>query len=159
MKNRLVQHVILLGIGCCVLAATTLWAADSQDALQAASEAIRNQKRIYLENVMQLTPREKDAFWRVYADYESGLAKITAERIKLASDFLESNARLTDAEALAMLDQKLRIDGKELQFKQSYVAKFKQVLPGRKVARFYQAENKFTTAATSELYRNIPVIQ
>jgi hypothetical protein len=159
MNKGVVHYAILLGIGFCILAARPLWAADTRDALQAASEAIRNQKRIYIENVMQLTPQERDAFWRVYADYESGLAKITAERIKLASDFLENNAKLTDAEALAVLDQKLRIDGKELQFKQSYVAKFKQILPGRKVVRFYQAENKFTTAATSELYRNIPVIQ
>ncbi|MDH4204001.1 MAG: hypothetical protein OEV45_00560 [Desulfobacteraceae bacterium] len=34
-----------------------------------------------------------------------------------------------------------------------------QVLSGRKVARFYQVENKFDTAAISQLYRNIPVIR
>jgi cytochrome c oxidase assembly protein Cox11 len=80
-------------------------------------------------------------------------------RIQLASDFLENHANFTDAEALDMLYLKLKIDDEELQYKQSYVAKFLQVLPGRKVVRFYQTENKFDTAATSELYRNIPVIQ
>jgi cytochrome c oxidase assembly protein Cox11 len=45
-------------------------------------------------------------------------------------------------------------------FKQlSYVAKFMQVLPGRKVVRFYQAENRVDTATTAELYRHIPVIR
>ena len=58
-----------------------------------------------------------------------------------------------------MLNQKLRLDEADLKFKQSYVVKFMQVLPGRKVVRFYQAENRFDTAAEAELYRNIPVIR
>lgn len=150
---------ISLGVAFCVFAAIAPRVADAQDDLQAASEAIRNQKRIYIEKVMELTPQEEDAFWRLYAEYDSGLAKIAEKRIKLATDFIASQGTLSDAKALAMLNQKLRIDGDELIFKQSYVSKFKQVLPGRKVVRFYQTENRFDTAATAELYRNIPVIR
>ena len=58
-----------------------------------------------------------------------------------------------------MLKEKLRLDGDDLKFKQSYVAKFMQVLPVRKVVRFYQAEHRFDTAANAELYRNIPLIR
>jgi hypothetical protein len=108
---------------------------------------------------MELTPQEKGAFWRLYAEYDSGLAQIAEKRITLATDFIASQGTLSDAKALDMLNQKLRIDGDELIFKQSYVSKFKQVLPGRKVVRFYQTENRFDTAATAELYRNIPVIR
>ncbi|MGD8971015.1 MAG: hypothetical protein PVG01_06375 [Desulfobacterales bacterium] len=159
MKKALNHHIISLAIGFCVFAVTVPWMANAQDDLRAASEAIRNQKRTYIEKVMELTPQEKDAFWRLYAEYDSGLAKITEESIKLAMDFIASQGTLSDAEALDMLNQKLRIDGDELLFKQSYVSKFKQVLPGRKVVRFYQTENRFNTAATAELYRNIPVIR
>jgi hypothetical protein len=77
----------------------------------------------------------------------------------LATSFLQSHGNLSDAEALDMLTEKLRIDGDELKFKQAYVAKFMQVLPVRKVVRFYQAEHRFDTAANSELYRNIPLIR
>ena len=109
--------------------------------------------------MMELKPQEKQAFWPFYDEYESGLLKIRGELIELTTNFIKSQGFLSDAEAIAMLNQKLRIDGDALKFKQTYMAKFMQVLPGRKVARFYQVENRFDTAAISELYRNIPVIR
>jgi hypothetical protein len=159
VKKTLIQNIISLVIVLCVFMVMGPWVADAQDDLQAVSEAIRNQKRIYIEKVMELTPQEKAAFWRLYAEYDSGLAQIAEKRITLATDFIASQGTLSNAKALDMLNQKLRIDGDELIFKQSYVSKFKQVLPGRKVVRFYQTENRFDTAATAELYRNIPVIR
>ena len=77
----------------------------------------------------------------------------------MATSFLQSHGNLSDAEALNMLKEKMRIEGDELKFKQAYVAKFMQVLPARKVVRFYQAEHRFDTAANSELYRNVPLIR
>ena len=141
------------------LAVISPYEAIGQDALQLTSEAIRHQKKIYIEKVMELTPQEKDAFWRLYEEFDSGLTKISGKRIELATKFLATNGNLTDAEALDMLDEELQIDADELKFKQAYVAKFSQVLPGRKVVRFYQTANRFDTAATSELYKNIPVIR
>ena len=108
---------------------------------------------------MQLTPQEKEKFWPLYDEFESGLSKLKAKRIELAINFIRNHQHLSDAEAMAMLKQKLKLDSDELNYKQSYVNKFMQVIPGRKVVRFYQAENKFDTAATSELYGNIPLIR
>ena len=127
------------------------WTAVAQDELHAATEIINTQKKLYIEKMMALTPQERQAFWPLYAEYQTGLSKIRGELIDLATNFIHSQGFLSDAEAIAMLKQKLRIDSDELEFKQSYVAKFMQVLPGRKVARFYQAENRFDIAAISEL--------
>ena len=77
----------------------------------------------------------------------------------LAATFLTDHSNLDDAQALNMLERKLRIDLEELAFKQSFVASFMKILPGRKVLRLYQTENRFDTAAKSELYRNILVIK
>ena len=159
MKRGFIRMILAAAIAFCGFAVMTQRVALAQDDLRAASEVIKNQKRLYLEKMMELTPQEKQAFWPLYDEYESGLLKIRGELIELTTNFLKTQGFLTDAEAIALLNQKLRIDGDELKFKQSYIAKFTQVLPGRKVARFYQAENRFDTAAISELYRNIPVIR
>jgi len=159
MIRGLSRKIICICIGLFAVAVITPWVADAQDDLQAASEIIRQQKKNYLANMMELTPQEKEAFWSVYDQYESGLSKLRSKRIELAVNFLQNHASLSDAEAIDMLKQKLELDAADLEFKQSYVAKFMQVLPGRKVVRFYQAENRFDTAATAELYRNIPVIR
>ena len=159
MKRGFIRMILAAAIAFCGFVVMTQRVALAQDDLRAASEVIKNQKRLYLEKMMELTPQEKQAFWPLYDEYESGLLKIRGELIELTTNFLKTQGFLTDAEAIALLNQKLRIDGDELKFKQSYIAKFTQVLPGRKVARFYQAENRFDTAAISELYRNIPVIR
>jgi hypothetical protein len=157
--RAVIHKIIVVGILIFGVAVMNSWVTNAQDDLQAASEVIRNQRKIYIEKIMELTPQEKEAFWPLYTEYESGLSRIIVKRIELATNIVQNHGILSDAEAIAMLNQKLKIDVDELKYKLSYVAKFMQVLPGRKVARFYQAENRFDTAAIAELYRNIPVIR
>lgn len=154
-----IHKIIVMGILIFGVGVMSSWVANAQDDLQSASEVIRNQRKIYIEKIMELTLREKEAFWPLYAEYESGLSKIRGKRIELAMSIVQNQGIFSDDEAIAMLNQKMKIDVDELKFKLSYVSKFMQVLPGRKVARFYQAENRFDTAAISGLYRNIPVIR
>ena len=157
--RAVICKVMVVGILITGVAVISTQAENSRDELQAASEVIRHQKKTYIANMMELDAQENEAFWALYAEYESGLSKLRIKRIELAVKFLQSHVSLSDAEAIDMLNQKLELDGADIKFKQSYVAKFMKVLPGRKVARFYQAENRFDTAATAELYRNIPVIR
>ena len=157
--RAVIRKIFVVGILIFHVAVMNSWVANAQDDFQSDSEAIKNQRKIYIEKIMELTPQEKEAFWPLYAEYESGLSEIRGKRIALAINMVQNHRRLSDDEAIAALQQKLRIDVDELKFKLSYVAKFMQVLSGRKVARFYQVENRFDTAAISELYRNIPVIR
>ena len=159
MIRGLIRKIHSVVLVLCGLAVMTPWVSMAQDDLWATSEVIKNHKKLYIEKMMELTPQEKQAFWPLYAKYQSGLSKITSKRINLATSFVQSHGFVSDAEAITMLNEKLKIDGEELKYKQSYVGKFMRVLPGRKVVRFYQAENRFDTAANSELYRNIPMIR
>ena len=49
MMKGLSRKIICMCIGLCAVAVITPWVADAQDDLQAASEVIRHQKRIYME--------------------------------------------------------------------------------------------------------------
>jgi len=154
-----IHKIIVVGIFIFVVAIMNSWLANAQDDLQAASEMIKNKRKIFIEEIMELTPQEKEKFWPLYDEFESGLSKIRRERIELELKFIRIHENLSDAEAMSMLKQRWRLDSDELKFKQAYLDKFKQVFPGRKVVRFYQAENKFDTAAISALYGNLPMIR
>ena len=154
-----IHKIIVMGILIFVVGVMNSWVANAQDDLQSASEVIRNQRKIYIEKIMELTPPEKEAFWPLYTEYESGLSTIRGKRIELATRIFKKRGILSDEEAITMLNQRMKIDVDELKYKLSYVSKFMNVLPGRKVARFFQAENRFDTAANAELYRNIPGIR
>jgi hypothetical protein len=135
------------------------WLVNAQDELQASSELIKNKRKIFIEEIMELTPQEKEKFWPVYDEFESELSKIRRNRIELELKFIQNHENLSDAEAMAMLKQRWGLDSDELKFKQAYADKFMQVFPGRKVVRFYQAEHKFDTAAIAGLYGNLPMIR
>jgi ribosome-binding ATPase YchF (GTP1/OBG family) len=157
---RALSHkIVVVGIFIFVVAITNSWLANAQDDLQMASEVIKNKRKIFIEENMELTPQEKEMFWPIYAEFEFELSKIRRKRIELELKFIQNHENLSDAEAMAMLKQRWRLDSEELKFKQAYADKFIQVFPGRKVVRFYQAENKFDTAAIAALYGNLPMIR
>ncbi len=159
MMRTVICKAIVVGLLISGIAMIKAPAANAQEDLQAASEIIRKQKKTYLEKIMELTPQEEEAFWPLYAEYESGLLKLRDKRLRLLTNYIQNHESVSDAEAIELVDQKLRMDDADLKFKQAYVAKFKQALPGRKVLRFYQAENRFDTAAFYGLYKHIPVIR
>ncbi len=157
--RAVIRKIISVSILLFGVAVMNSWVASAQDDLQSASEVIRNQRKVYIEKVMEFTSQEKESFWPLYTEYESGLSKIRGERIKLAMIIFQKRGILSDDDAITMLNQRMKIDVDELKYKLSYVSKFMKVLSGRKVARFYQAENRFDTAAVAELYSNIPGIR
>jgi hypothetical protein len=153
------HKIISVGILILGVAVINSWVASAQDDHQSASEVIRTQRKIYIEKTMEFTSQEKESFWPLYTEYESGLSKIRGKRIALATRIFQKRGIFSDDEAITMLKQRMKIDVDELKYKLSYVSKFMKVLSGRKVARFYQTENRLDTAATAELYSNIPVIR
>ena len=157
--RALIHKIFVAGILIFVVAIMNAWLANAQDDLRAASEIIKNKRKIFIEEIMELTPQEKEKFWPIYDEFESELSKIRIKRIELELKFIRNHENLSNAEALAMLKQRWRLDSDELKFKQAYADKFMQVFPGRKVVRFYQAEHKFDTAAIAGLYGNLPMIR
>ncbi|MFN2303336.1 MAG: hypothetical protein ACK2TV_06340 [Anaerolineales bacterium] len=157
--RALIHKIIVVGIFIFVVAIMNSWLANAQDDFKTASEVIKNKRKIFIEEIMELTPQEKEKFWPIYDEFESELSKIRIKRIELELKFIRNHENLSNAEALAMLKQRWRLDSDELKFKQAYADKFMQVFPGRKVVRFYQAEHKFDTAAIAGLYGNLPMIR
>jgi ribosome-binding ATPase YchF (GTP1/OBG family) len=154
-----IQKCVQAGMVIIVIICMNAWMASAQDDITTVLQVIENQRKAYIERAMALTQQENETFWPLYAEYEEGLSKIRGELFELMAHFVERQGGLSDVEAVEMLNRSLKIDFDELKFKQAYVAKFMQVLPGRKVVRFYQVENRFDTAAVSELYKNIPLIR
>lgn len=58
-----------------------------------------------------------------------------------------------------MLEKFLSIRGDRLRLKESYVQEFSEILPPRKVMRYFQFENKFEAAIDHELAKNIPLVE
>ncbi len=132
-----------------------------KEEIELTRAVIKVQKKQIVAKNMNLTSFEKDKFWKVYRAYQDKMDSVSDRRVKLIAgyvDALKSNS-LTDEKALEMLNEYLSYERMRLITKQSFVKKFKQVLPSRKVARFFQIENKLEAIINFELARQIPLIQ
>lgn len=53
----------------------------------------------------------------------------------------------------------MTIESPGLKLRKTYLPKFRKILPAKKVARYYQIENKIQAALYSELAVKIPLVQ
>ena len=64
---------------------------------------------------------------------------------------------LTDGVADTLLTECVSIEKERARLKAKYLPKFKQVLPPRKGARFYQIENKLDIALLAQVAQGVPL--
>ncbi len=141
------------------LAQDTSAAARPADNMEQLREKIRADKKLIVAEAMGLTQGEATAFWPVYDGYQRELAGLAARTEKLIQDYAASYQTMTPEAARRLLDTSLTIERDRVGLMQSYVPKFRGVLPDPKVARYYQIENKIRAAVNYELAAAIPLLQ
>jgi len=107
---------------------------------------------------MQLTETEAKSFWPVYEAYQNELFLLQKRSLKLISDFAEAYEKMTDKDAKKLLDEYMTIEGLRVKLRQAYLPKFRAALPDKKVARYYQIENKIHAVLNYELAKSIPLV-
>jgi hypothetical protein len=135
-------------------------AADkSADSMQVLREKLQGDKKQLIAANMDLTEAEAKGFWPIYEAYQKDLNKLNDQiATTIVAYAKEYNAKsLTDAKARQLLDQSIAIDESETRLKKSYVPKLAKVLPGRKVARYMQLENKVRALVRYEIAGEVPL--
>ena len=66
---------------------------------------------------------------------------------------------MTDESAIKVLNEAMAIDADELKMQKEYITKLSKVLPGKKVTRYMQIENKIRAIMQYELAAEIPLME
>jgi len=134
--------------------------ADQEDltsdiALTRASIQLRRQAIV--TSVMDLTPKESEAFWPLYREYRVEMAKVGDRMSKLLVQYSEQYDGLTDAQASQIMKDWISVEKARMGVKDKYVSRFKKILPARKVMRFFQADNKLDAMLMAQLASVVPL--
>jgi len=133
-------------------------ATDSID-LEILRDTIRANKKALVAANLDLTAEEKEKFWPVYDRYQKDLKAIHDRYLTIIQDYTASFETLTDEHAKKLLDDYLAVEAERVKLRTEYVKSFSETLPGRKVARFYQIENKMDAVLRYDLAATIPVVK
>jgi hypothetical protein len=95
----------------------------------------------------------------LYNAYEGRMDKIEDRHIREIKNYVESYKTLTDANANQKLDEVISIQQARLQTQQEYVPKFRAVLPGVVVTRFFQIDSKLRAMVQCNIAQIVPLAQ
>jgi len=142
-----------------VFAQTKPAAAQPADNMQILREKLKGDKKLLVAANMDLSEAEAKKFWPLYEKYQQELFKINDSIAMLIVAYAkEYNAdSLTNAKAAKLLEQSIAIEETETKLKRSFIPKLAKVLPGRKVARYMQLENKVRALVKYEIAGEVPL--
>ena len=148
-----------LSLALVFLAAPALAAEGAQTNLQILRDSIRANKKALVAVNLTLSDQEAQQFWPVYDRYQKDLAPIQDRFLKVLDDYTSHYRELTDEKAMKIAEDYLAIEADRARLRQSYLPEFAKVLSGKKVARFYQIENKMDAVLRYDLAGTIPVVE
>ncbi len=139
------------------------WPAAAGEADEAEFEilvaTIKANKKALVAVNLEFEDAEAKAFWPVYDRYQSDLSSVRDRFVKIIDDYGANFATMSDEKASQIVENFLAIERERAEVREKYLGPFSEALPGRKVARFYQLENKMQAVFRYQLARDIPVIE
>ncbi len=127
------------------------------DYIEALRQDVRTNKRDLISWNMELTTKESAAFWPVYRKYEYDLSSVNNEMVSLVTEYATKGGMLSDDDAGQMLRRRFDLEQRRLDVKKRYVGEFRSVLPGHKVARFYQLDRAIDMLIDIAVMSEIPL--
>jgi len=128
------------------------------DNMQLVREKIKTDKKLFIAENMNLMESEAKVFWPVYEDYQKELGKLLDKTAKLIDNYAANYQAMADEAAKGLIDGYLAIETERVALMKSFLPKFRKVLPEKKVARYYQLENKINAVVKYELAKLIPLV-
>lgn len=118
-------------------------------------ERLQAEKIAFITQELDLTPEEAQVFWPVYNQcWKEVLASHKATREAFAGIRGKQAEGLTDKEMEKKLDAYIQASTRSNQVLADWYPKFKEVLPIRKVAKLYQAEEDFQQRMINNLRKH-----
>lgn len=138
-------------------------AAQEADPVDAAIEQLRKDTRAEVTDIiagsMGFTADEASKFWPLYKNYETAQKAIGNEKVALIKDYAANYASMSEEKATDLLQRLTAIEDKGLAAKRQFIQELQKVLPAKKVARFYQVDNRINMLAGLALASEIPLIK
>jgi hypothetical protein len=131
----------------------------SDQDIQLLRQDIRSKKKQLVAANLSLTTDEATKFWPVYDQYTAELVKINDTKYAALKEYAENWGKMTNEQATSLLTRSLGVDQAVAQLRIKYVPIFEKVIPGTKVASFFQIDRRLQMLIDAQLASQIPLVQ
>lgn len=120
--------------------------------------AVRANRKALVGANLNLTDEEAGKFWPIYDRYQQELVTVSDRGLAVIKDYIASFKDISDDKAKQLVGDYLTAEADRVEVRRKYIPEFAAALPGRKLARLYQIENKMDAVIRYDLASTIPVI-
>lgn len=124
-------------------------AADKKDKIEAFKVSFLTQK-------LKLSPEEARIFWPVYNQYQDELENVRKNWKRESTSFKGSIETMSDKEIEKLVDGEIVFRQNEMDVKKKFHLQLKKVLPLRKLALLYRAEEDFKRELLKKIQEKAP---
>ena len=127
---------------------------EEVDLMQAA---FGMEKKAMMEEFVQVDPAQKDAFWKLYDEYETTRKALGQERIKLLNEYADTYKKLTNETAEAWTAKTIALGKKTDDLMVTYYNKIKKATNPIVALQFFQVENYILSGIRLSILEQLPL--
>jgi hypothetical protein len=129
---------------------------EEVDLLQAA---FGMDKKAVVGDFVKPSPAQKDAFWKLYDEYETKRKELGKQRIELLKQYANQYLTMTGEQADVWTKKASELQKKTDELIMIYYGKIKAISDGIVATQFYQIENYILTSIRMQLLQQVPFIK
>jgi hypothetical protein len=116
------------------------------------------EKKIIVSDFIKLEGAQKDAFWKIYDEYETERKELGKKRVALLERYANSYMTLDDATTDQLTKDMMALGIKTDKLINTYYGKIKKASGVKAAAQFVQLETYFLSVIRAAIFENIPFI-
>lgn len=136
--------------------ASIAFSQSNKDEIALMQAAFGMEKQAVVAEFVKPSPAEKDAFWKIYDEYEFKRKELGKQRIVLFEEYANNFLTMTGEDADAWTKKVISLQKKTDKLIADYYKKVKAKSNGIVATQFYQIENFILVGIRAEVLHNIP---
>jgi len=145
-------------IAAAVFMASFAWSQSNKEEVDLVQAAFGMDKKAVVADFVKPSASQKDAFWKVYDEYETQRKELGKQRITLLEQYADQYQKMTSEQADAWTKKVIALQQKTDALIVTYYGKVKAVTDGIVATQFYQIENYILVAIRAEILEAVPFL-
>jgi hypothetical protein len=137
--------------------AALMHAQSSKEEIDLMQASFGMDKKAMVAEFVQVDPAQKDAFWKLYDEYETARKALGKERIQLLEDYSKNYTKFTNESADAWTKKVIDLSKKTDDLIITYYNKIKKVTNPIVALQFYQVEGYILSGIRVSLLESLPL--
>jgi hypothetical protein len=116
-------------------------------------------KKAAVAEFVKPSDSQKDAFWKLYDEYETQRKDLGKQRIELLKQYADQYKTMTSAQADAWTKKVMDLQKKTDNLITTYYGKVRAISDGVIALQFYQIENYILSGIRAQILENVPFVE